>query len=226
MGWAEPPGALLSRLAIPPIGRDSAARAARRELGKAVYARYRPGLIERVTRSVLRFFGHLLDASGVPPGFGVLVLLAVLGVLAALTVRVRLGAPRTRSPAGAPQLSGELDATSYRRQGAACAGAGDWAGALLAATRALSRGLEQRGVLRPQAGRTASELAAQAGRQLPTCRPLLVEAAARYDRVRYGARTAAAGDYRAVLAADDACSRARLRPAGAPADLLAAGRGA
>ena len=60
-----------------------------------------------------------------------------------------------------------MTARQLRDASAACAAEGDYSTAVLQRLRAIATSCEERGILVPDAGRTADELAMQAGALLP-----------------------------------------------------------
>jgi len=96
--------------------------------------------------------------------------------------------------------------TARQHRGAARAAAerGDWQVASIEAMRAVARELEERHVLDPRPGRTADELAREAGVELPNARTALIEAATAFDAVAYGGRPGDRTSYDTVRRADDA----------------------
>jgi hypothetical protein len=76
--------------------------------------------------------------------------------------------------------------------------------------RAIVRELEARGVLDPRPGRTADEVAREAGALVPAVAGDLHGAAQVFDEVWYGGRTATAGADAAMRQADQRVQSARL----------------
>jgi hypothetical protein len=204
--------AVVSRVGADPINREDARRRAHAELSHAIYHRYDDSLPVRVMKAIQRFLDHLFStASSNSPGGGVgAVAFVVLLVAVVVIARWRLG-PMARTAHVSVDILADtiMTAAEHRRRADAAAAAGDWKTALIERMRALARGLEQRALLDPRPGRTADELAAEAGRLLPTVRDLLTSAATTFDAVAYGDRTATAGDYETVRRADDAVAAAR-----------------
>ena len=83
----------------------------------------------------------------------------------------------------------------------------------------MARSLEERVVLDPRPGRTADEVAREAGVRLPGAAEALSDAARAFDDVTYGGRVGTPEGYARVVAADEATGRARPGrvPTGAPA---------
>lgn len=200
--------------AAAPIGRDEARQAAERELSKGVYAEQQPGPVERVVEAVLEWVGRLLDraASATPGGAGGLLVLALVVVGLAVLVAWRTGPVRRNARSGsAPvELSGPLDADQHRRRADGHAAAGQFAEAVRERMRAIVRELETRGVLEPRPGRTADEVAREAGAVVPAVAPDLRTAAGVFDEVWYGGRPATAQADAAMRQADQRVQRAQL----------------
>jgi Domain of unknown function (DUF4129) len=209
--------------AAAPVGRDEARRAAERELSKGIYHRNEPGPVVRAFDAVIDWIGRFLDrfTSGAPGGsLGPLVLLAIVLVIAAIvlwrTGPIRRGA-RARSPF--VELSGDVDAAEHRRRADDHAAAGRFAEAVRERMRAIVRELETRGVLDPRPGRTADEVAQEAGTAVPTIAGDLRAAATTFDEVWYGGRPATPQSDALMRQADDRLRRAPMvvATAGSPA---------
>lgn len=191
-----------------PITRDGAARAAARELSKAIYHRDSDSLPVRVLHAIGRFIDHLLNtAAGHTPGGG-LGSVILLGIIAAAVGMViwRVGLPARSNPAPAilPTGTAVESASEHRLRSIHAADRRDWNVAVVERTRAVARELEERGVLDPRAGRTATELASDAAVRLPAAAVALSDAARTFNAVAYGGTTATANDLATVVAADQA----------------------
>lgn len=174
---------------VPLIGRHAAQDLARGELAEM-------GFWQRVVNAILgllRFSGAL-----VPGGwFGLLALavLAVLGLAVALAW-ARPGAPR-RTPA--PVLGGKpMSAAQHRSEAERLAAAGAYGPAIIEGVRAIAADLEEREILPARPGRTADELATEAGRELPALSTGLHSITRLFDDVRYGDREGTAAGYALV----------------------------
>lgn len=205
--------------ATAPVGRDEARQAAERELSKGVYHQDEPGPIERAIESALEWLDRLLSrAAGATPG-GSLGLLVLALIIVALFVFVvwRTGPVRrgARSGAAVVELSGTLDAAEHRRRAEAYAADRRFAEAVRERMRAIVRELETRGVLEPRPGRTADEVAREAGAAVPAVAPDLRSAATVFDEVWYGGRTATAEADAVLRQADQRIQRAQLVVSGA-----------
>jgi hypothetical protein len=198
------------------VDRDAAHEAAQRELAKPIYPKGSPS--QRVLDWAATALRHLLAQGSTVPGgwFTISVLLIVLGAAAAVAIRVARRTLRT-SRGRDYQLFGpaELSAAEHRTTAEGCAAAGDWAAAIRHRLRAVARQLEETGVLNPAPGRTANELARDAGAGLSWLSPELTRAAAAFNDVTYGQLPGTEGDYR-MIADLDKHLRSRS-PAGLPA---------
>ncbi len=194
-------------------GRDPARELVETELRRREYDVARPSLLARAFGRVLREIGDLLDraASAAPGGLlGVLALIALLALLV-VVVLVRLG-PLARTASG-PALfdtAPPVSADKHRRRAESAAADGRYADAVRERLRALVRELEQRGALDTRPGRTAGEIAHDAGGALPEAGPDLQQAARLFDEVWYGGRPADPGTYRALVEIDERVSRQRM----------------
>ena len=195
------------------LGREAARRAARRELQDRRYADAEPPLLQRLIGRAIREFLELLDrAAGSAPGgwLGLLLLVALL-VLAAAVVFYKLGPPGRREARAALFSTGsELSAAEHRQLAESAAAAGRWADAVRERLRAIVRDLEQRGVLEPRPGRTAGEVARDAGAAVPALAAELMRATTVFDEVWYGGRTADAASYAVLVEVDRVVSATRM----------------
>lgn len=203
---------LVARLIADPINRSDARRRAHDELSHAIYHRYDDSWPVRATKWLEHQLDHAFGtAAAHSPGGGVGAVGFVCLLVAVIVVaRWRLG-PMARSAHQSLDVLADttLSAAEHRRRAAAAAEAGDWKTAVVERMRALARGLEQRALVEPRPGRTADELAVEAGRVLPSARELLTAAATTFDAVAYGDRPAGPGDYDRVRAADETVAAAR-----------------
>ena len=187
-------------------GRDEAREAAQRELSKHAYQEARPPWFERLVRWVLGKLQDAFDkASGNVPGgrLGLLVLVLLLaGLVALVLVKLR---PATRTK-GLPELfdgGQELTADGHRRLAEQAAARGAWAEAVRERLRAVVRELEARGVVEPRPGRTADEVALEAGRVVPSLSGPLLAGARLFDEIWYGGHEADASSYRVLVELDE-----------------------
>ena len=210
--------ALVAGLAADPpvdVGRDEAAEAARRELGRGVYG---TGIGERLSELAGRASRRLADLVGGVAGHGDtapwVAAVVVLAAVAAVGVGLwRFGPPARRRRARARDVAAAnpvVDAAGHRRAAARAAEAGDWAVAVRERFRAVTRELEERGVLVPVPGRTAVEIAEDAAAVRPGLGSVLRPAAEALGAVAYSSRPAGPGDLQVVAVADDAVRAVRF----------------
>jgi len=202
-----------------PIGRDAAERLARDELSKAIY--HQP---QSLPARVSHYIGQLLQrlfsaaASAAPGGWWTVVALAALVVVAVSVIAVRLGplakTARTTGRAWDPGPEA-MTARQLRDASAASAADGDYSTAILQRVRAIVVSCAERGILTADAGRTADEVAAQAGERFPGQRGGLAAAAASFDQIRYGGGAGTRDGYERLCALD--ATLGTVAPVGAPA---------
>lgn len=193
--------------------RQEAREAARRELSRHQYREAQPPWFVRLVNWVLDRLSSLLDraTSSVPGGgWGLLVICLLVALLIAVVV-VRLR-PTGRSPRLDALFGGseELSAAEHRARAERAAAAGDLAEAVQERFRAVVRELESRGVLDPRPGRTADEVAREAGGVLPALADPLRRGALLFDDVRYGGRAVERPAYLVVVELDEQVLRSRL----------------
>jgi hypothetical protein len=186
------------------IDRDAARDAARRELSKAIYPR------ESLTDQILAWIERLLyritaDAASLPGGwFTVAVLLVLLAVAVLVAVRIARRAMRSSRSGGDLLFDDhDLSAADHRAAAERHAAAADWAAAIRHRLRAVARHLEENGALPTAPGRTATELARDAGRILPEFAGRFTSAAEFFNDVTYGELPGHPEQYRMIVALDD-----------------------
>jgi hypothetical protein len=199
---------------VAPLPSPGAAReAALHELSKAAYDRAKPSLASRAVTYLFDKLNELLSkaAGSVPGGRAGLLLLVLLVVGIGFLVVYRLR-PSLRDPS-AGELFGDgavLTPDEHRSRAEQAAARGDFADAVRERRRGIVRELEQRGVLDPRPGRTADEVALEAGAAVPTIAEPLSEAATVFDEVWYGGRIADATSYASLIEVDRFVTAARL----------------
>jgi hypothetical protein len=194
------------------IGRRAAQRLATHELAEL----YKEPLWYRILVDIERLFG--VTRSAVPAGWFGLILLAVLVAIAIVVILTWVRPTMRRRVLAGAVLGGQArTASQYRTEAARLAAGLDYGGAIVEGVRAIAAELEERGILRPRPSRTANELAAQAGLQLPDLAPDLSTVTRLFDDVRYGDRPGTRAGYELVTRVD-----ARTRTA-APASADAEG---
>ena len=211
--------------AVAPAGRDEARRAAERELSKGIYHQNEPGPVTRAFNAAIDWIDRFLDrvASAAPGGsLGPLVLLAIVLVVAAIvlwrTGPIRRGA---RTLPAHVELSGDIGAGEHRRRADEHAAAGRFTEAVRERMRAIVRELETRGVLEPRPGRTADEVAREAGAAVPAIAGDLRAAAEIFDEVWYGGRPVTPRSEARMRQADDRVRRAPMVVAAGNAPVIA-----
>ncbi|HEY8478673.1 MAG TPA: DUF4129 domain-containing protein [Spirillospora sp.] len=202
-----------------PVGRDEAREMARRELEKQVYQRDKPSLLERAWDAFAEWLQDLLSRTPQPEsqnsGSGwvsvtVVVIIAVIAVVLVVWLMWNRRNPRSRQD---PLLEDEPSTALDHRDAAELhAAEGRWAEAIRERLRAIARDLEERAVLTARPGRTADELADEAGRALPELAEDLHTAVRIFDDVWYGDRPGTAEGYATVTDVDDRLQKARPKP--------------
>jgi hypothetical protein len=181
----------------PAIGRLQGQELARRELGRSIY---RPSLLARIWHDITHWFGSLPSpGAGTPSWWGLLLTAVALAAVIA-TVVYWLGPTRVNRRAGDPAFMGTAPRTAGEHRDTAdqLAAAGNYGGAIIERIRAIVVDLEARDVLLRRPGRTAMELATEAGAVFPAEADELFDAAHGFDDVRYGGRTGTDRAYRRV----------------------------
>jgi Domain of unknown function (DUF4129) len=199
------------------IGRRAAQRLAHAELSKAMY---QPSLTQRF----LDWLNRVLDRVNVnvPGGWWALIALIVAAVLVIAVVIFQIRPARSgRGREGVLLHGSQVSAQDHRQQSERHAAAGDFSAAIIERMRAIAVGLQERDILPPRPGRTADELAADAGRALPSHALALTGAAQLFDDIMYGGRDGTEPGYQRVRELDVSLQAARpastvtLLPAGA-----------
>jgi hypothetical protein len=196
------------------LGRRDGQRIARRELAEVSF-----------WQRIIEWLARLTGGKYVPGGWFGLIALAVLAVLVITVVIFWTRPGRARRAAAAVLYGEELTARDYRRAAERLAAANDYAAAIVEGVRAIAAELTERGVLPPRPGRTADELAAEAGAELPGLAGDLRTVARMFDDVRYGDKDGSPAGYQLVRRVDKDVAAARPS-AGVAAQLALAGPGA
>jgi hypothetical protein len=198
-----------------PIGRDQARELARRELDKPIYHRDRPSFVDRMLDQIQEWFRKVspqAKGGGTAP-FSSTVTIVILLLLVALLVAAVLWWMRGRGnlKGGRKALLDERPTTAgdHRADAERFAAAGQWAEAIRERLRAIARDLEERVILDPRPGRTADELAREAGAVLPVDLGPGVQV---FDEVWYGDRPGTAEGYQLLKDLDEAVRKAKPRP--------------
>ena len=203
------------------IDRDAAHEAAQRELAKPIYPK--ASLTERFSEWLQDLLYRIAQEGSQLPGgwFTISVLLIILAVAMVVAVRVARRTMRTNR-GGEHALFGshELTAAQHRSTAEQYAAQGDWATAIRHRVRAIARQLEEDGVLGAVPGRTATELAKDAGAALPDLAAELSQAVHAFNDVTYGERPGTEAEYRMVVDLDGhlrSRGPAKAAASGAPA---------
>ncbi len=195
------------------VSGQTARELARRELEDGRYAKAEPSLATRLVKRLIDAVVNLFDsaAAATPGGSAGVVLVLVLLVALAMVIAVRLRVVRGSGGARAVFSSGAARTPAeHRAQAEAFAADGAYDEAVRERLRAVVRELELRGVLDPRPGRTAVEVAAEAGRLVPAHATPLQRAAATFDEVWYGGRSADAAAYGVLVDVDKTVTSTRL----------------
>lgn len=186
------------------IDRDAAHEAAQRELAKPIYPK--ASLTERLSEWLDDLLYRIAqEGSSLPGGwFTIALLLTILAVAIVVVVRIARRTMRTnRGGDHALFDSQELTAAAHRATAQQYAAVGDWTAAIRHRLRAIARQLEEDGVLNPVPGRTATELARNAGAVVPSLAGELTNAATTFNDVTYGERPGTEPAYRMIADLDD-----------------------
>ena len=186
------------------IDRDAAHEAARHELANPIYPK--PSLIQRLTDWITELLYRLADASSSLPGgwLTISVLLILLAIAVVVAVRIARRTMRTnRGSEFALFGEHELSAAEYRQIAEEYAAEGNWSAAIRHRLRAVARQLEESSVLDPVPGRTATELARDAGRAIPALAAELRRAVEAFNDVTYGERPGTEAGYRLIADLDN-----------------------
>ncbi|BBX63921.1 membrane protein [Mycobacterium saskatchewanense] len=196
------------------IDRDAAHQAAQIELGKPIYGKESAG--QRFTEWLNEMIYRLLQKAATVPGGWITttVLFVLLAVAVVAAVHVARRTMRT-DRGGDYQLFGaaQLTAAQHRATAESYAAEGNWAAAIRHRLRAVARQLEETGIVEPAPGRTANELARDAGAALPHLNDELSRAATAFNDVTYGEQPGTPDAYRMIADLDD---HLRSRPQAAP----------
>jgi len=198
------------------IDRDAAHRAAQDELNKPIYSKGSAGdqFLDWLNDLIYRL---LQETSSVPGGWFTATVLFILLTIA-VVVAVRIARRTMRARRGGDHLlfeTAQLTAAQHRATAESCAAKGDWAAAIRHRLRAVARQLEETAVLAAAPGRTANELARDAGAVLPHLDGELTEAATAFNDVTYGELPGTQAAYQMIADLDD---HLRSRWQGVPAE--------
>ena len=203
------------------IDRDAAHQAAQSELNKPIYGKGSAG--QQITDWLNEQIYRLLQETASIPGGWITttVLFILLAIAVAVAVHVARRTMRTDRGDDYPLFgAAQLTAAQHRAMADTAAAEGNWAAAIRHRLRAVARQLEETGVLEPAPGRTANELARDAGGALPHLSDELSHAATAFNDVTYGELPGTQPAYQMIADLDDRLrSRSPATPsaAGPPA---------
>ncbi|WP_231995407.1 DUF4129 domain-containing protein [Mycobacterium sp. 1274756.6] len=184
------------------IDRDPAHTEAQHELAKPIYAQESGrSLSDWLDDVVDRLLARTAEIPGA--GFTVAVVAVLVAVAVVIAIRVARNTIRSGRTDHALFEVGGRRAAECRAAAEHAAAQGDWGTAIRQRLRAVARGLEEGGILRPLPGRTANELARDAGAALPGLAAELSGAAAVFNDVTYGERPGTEAGYRRIADLDD-----------------------
>lgn len=186
------------------LDRDAARDAAQHELNKPIYPK------GSLTEQLSAWFNDLLykiiaGGDSFPGGWLAITVLLIL-LVAATVVAIRIARRTMRT--SRDQQSGlfgsqEMSSAEHRATAQQYAARGDWAAAIRHRLRAVARHLEETAVLNPVPGRTATELARDAGSEIPGLTAEFRRTAEAFNDVTYGERPGTELSYRMVADLDD-----------------------
>lgn len=195
-----------------PVGREEAARRAAEELLKPGYER--ESLLDEAYRRFTQFIGDMLDAVSGGGAVGsviaaAVILLILAGLIALIAWQLRKTSRRRAGAAGGVFGEHRLGAAEHRQAAERLAASERWAEAIRERLRAIARDLEERALVDGLPGRTAAELAAEAGLALPGFAHELSAAARSFDDVTYGGVPGTRAAYDAMSDLDERLRQAR-----------------
>jgi len=199
---------------------ETARRWAREELADPAYHQGQ-SLLDRILEWIQNLIAQIFgqgQAAAIDPRLVGIALLAVIVVVALIALWIAGPVRRSRRSAAERLVFDTEDARTaaqMRTASEAAARAGDWHAAVLERFRGLVRGLEERALLEERAGRTAHEVAVDAGGVLPALREDLAAASALFDEVCYGDAEGSEAAYLSLTTLDEAVQASRPR---APAE--------
>ena len=186
------------------MDRDAAHQAAQNELAKPIYSK--GSAVQQLDEWLSEKLYRLLQATSKMPGgwLTATVLFVLLAIAVAVAIHVARRTMRTRR-GGDYQLfeAAPLTAAQHRATAESFAAEKNWAAAIRHRLRAVARQLEEAGVLNPNPGRTANELARDAGEVLPHLASELSSAAMAFNDVTYGERPGTQAAYQMIADLDD-----------------------
>jgi hypothetical protein len=187
------------------IDRDAAHQAAQVELSNPIYPKQ--SMWDQFNNWLNDFVFKLLQKSASISGgwwFTITVLIILVTIAILVAIRIARRTMRTNRR-GDYRLfdTGQLTAAQHRATAESYAAEGNWAAAIRHRLRAVARQLEESGVLGPVPGRTANELASDAGAALPHLAGELSRGATAFNDVTYGEQPGTQAAYQMIAELDD-----------------------
>jgi hypothetical protein len=186
------------------IDRDAAHDAAQHELNNAIYPR--GSLTDQLMRLLDDLLHEIMSGGASVPGGWLTITVLLIAVAVAVVAAIRVARRTMRTDRGRQSaLFGSIEMSSAEHRAAAeqSAARGDWALAIKHRLRSVARHLEETAVLHPVPGRTATELARDAGQAIPELADELRRAAVAFNDVTYGELPGTEPTYRMVADLDD-----------------------
>jgi hypothetical protein len=186
------------------IDRDAAHDAAQRELNKAIYPR--GSLTDQLSQWLDDLLYKVMAGGASVPGGWLTVSLLLILMATAVVVAVRLARRTMRTNRGGRRAlfgSMEMSSDEHRASAGRAAARGEWALAIRHRLRAVARHLEETAILHPVPGRTATELADDAGLVIPGLATELRRAATVFNDVSFGELPGTEAAYLMVAELDD-----------------------
>ncbi len=168
---------------------QDAARAADEVLARPEFARRRPNVVQRAQAWIAeRLQRILIGLSGGGRGTGVVVAIALAGVMALVFTAVRFGRGFTRNPSRRSRVptAKARTAADWNTEAEAHERAGRWAAAIRCRHRAMVSALAERGVVEEIAGRTSGEYRRDIAAALPAAAEPASAATALFEAAWYG----------------------------------------
>lgn len=185
------------------IDRDAAHDAAQRELSKPIYPR--GSLTDQLAQLLDDLLYKIMSGGASIPGGWLTITVLLILVAVAVVVAVRVARRTMRTNRGRQSAlfgSVEMSSAEHRAAAETAAARADWGSAIRHRLRAVARHLEETSVLLPVPGRTATELARDAGQAVPGLSDQLHTAATAFNDVTYGELPGTERAYRMIAKLD------------------------
>ncbi|MGH3958093.1 DUF4129 domain-containing protein [Mycobacterium sp.] len=196
------------------VDRDAAHQAAQNELAKPIYLK--PSAAQRFHDWVDDLMYRLVEKASSVPGGWLTITVLLIALLVGVVIAYRIARQTMRTRRGDDyQLfdAGQLSAAQHRAAAEGFAAEGNWTAAIRHRVRAIAREFEETGLLNPTPGRTANELAREAGGRLPHLASELSAAATAFNDVTYGEQPGTPAAYQMIVDLDNHLHSAARQPA-------------